>query len=114
MKIWRNFSIAAVALLIFIHLQLINKYSTNIPFWDDYDAILKFLSGYQNYPFVEKIKFPVLNIISVFVWVVDLGDKDDFGKFSFYLRDCPVPEFNGYHLCHVAAETIDFLCCPIQ
>ena len=61
---------------------------------------------------IEVVKLAVLDIVVVLPCIVYLGNKDDVWILLLDDGYYPTPKLEGYHFCHVAAETIDTLLSP--
>ena len=56
----------------------------------------------------------VEDVITVFIWIIDFGNKDDGWELFFYLRNGPSPKLYRNHFGHVTTESVNLLRCPEQ
>lgn len=62
---------------------------------------------------IEIVESANLDEGPVEIYVIYLGDEYDAGVLLLDLRDRPLPEFEGHHVGHVAAETVNALVGPV-
>ena len=66
----------------------------------------------EAYLIVQVVEPTVLDVVVVFPRIVYFGNEDDMGVFLLDDRYHPAPELEGYHLGHIATETVNTLLGP--
>lgn len=85
-KLFNGIIVFAILVPIIIYFWIVFKFSENIPFWDDYDAVLRFMTHYFERDFSAKLGllFHHHNEHRIFVSrVISLMDYYLFGKVNF-------------------------------
>ena len=60
----------------------------------------------ESYLVIQVVEVAAVQVVAIFVGIIDFGDEEQMGILFFYLWDGPSPEFDGHHLRHVAAEAV--------
>ena len=63
---------------------------------------------------IEVVEAALMYVGVIEVDIIDFGYEYDVGVSVLDRRDGPVPEFEGHHVGHVAAETVYALCGPVH
>src|SRR5574344_464073 len=56
----------------------------------------------------------IIDVVAVFVGIIDLGNEDDVGILCLDLWNDPSPEGAWHHFCHITTESVNALACPEQ
>ena len=68
----------------------------------------------ESYLVVEVVEASLIDEAAVEVGLVYLANEYDAGILCLNLGHCPLPEFHGCELHHIATEAVDLLRCPVE